>query len=515
MNRILTFSSLAATSSILMTTTALADITAAEVWQAWQEDAAAMGMSLTANTSETSSGLEVSAMEYTATIPQFGEMEAPLEIRANLGGMTLTDNGDGTVGLIMPDSQTIVVSFTMGEDGGAFSVDTSSEGQVTTISGSKDEMVYTTATDKMTWELADWSFSGGDVSTEDLADLVIEFAMAIEGQSSTYTFDRTNGLSVSGTDNTAQLSYNINIETPDENLNQTDSMVQTGIQTDVSMTLPADMDFTSPEGVINALKGGLGFAVKGTAATSLQESNQMSPLGPVQSKVEASDMAFDMTANGGLVQVIANYGATAIDVITPMIPPVSLAADGMAVDMTAPLISDGSRARYMVALNDFTLNDDIWGMFDPTAVLPRDPAQLTLDLSADPNWQIDVLDLAAWENIDDTNLPLHPGDIRLDAFELSAAGASITGTGAMTVNYDNMGNFAGPQPAGHIDLAASGLNGLMDNLVAMGLMPEEQVMGARMMMGLFAVPGEGEDTLNSRLEMNEEGHIFANGQRLQ
>lgn len=39
-------------------------------------------------------------------------------------------------------------------------------------------------------------------------------------------------------------------------------------------------------------------------------------------------------------------------------------------------------------------------------------------------------------------------------------------------------------------------------------------MGARMMMGLFAVPGEGEDTLNSKIEVNGEGHVLANGQRI-
>ncbi len=511
MNRILTFSTLAATSSILMTTTALADITASEVWQAWQEDAAAMGMSLnSASTTETASGLEITSTEFTVTIPQFGEMEAPMEIRTNLGTMTLTNNDDGTVSLDLPENNSIVASVTMGEGGGATSFDTSYEGSVTTISGSPDEMVYTTATDKMNLELADWSYTKGNVSTEDLPEVVFDFALAMEGQNGTYTINRTNGISVRGTGSAALVSYSLNIETPDENLNQTDSLVQTGIQSEVSFTLPAGLDFTSPEGAINALKGGLGFAIKSTAETSVQESEQMSPLGPIQSKVNATDLAVDMAANRGLVQVIANYGETAIDVITPFIPPVSIAANGMAVDMTAPLISDGTRARYMLALNDFTLNDDIWGMFDPTSVLPRDAAQLTLDLSADPAWQIDVLDLAAWENVSEANLPVKPTDIRLDAFELSAAGASLTGTGAMNVDYSGFT----PQPAGHIDLAASGLNGLMDNLVAMGLLPEDQVMGARMMMGLFAVPGEAEDTLNSRLEMNEEGHIFANGQRL-
>ena len=33
-------------------------------------------------------------------------------------------------------------------------------------------------------------------------------------------------------------------------------------------------------------------------------------------------------------------------------------------------------------------------------------------------------------------------------------------------------------------------------------------------MGLFAVPGDGPDSLKSKLEINEEGHVLANGQRL-
>jgi len=48
----------------------------------------------------------------------------------------------------------------------------------------------------------------------------------------------------------------------------------------------------------------------------------------------------------------------------------------------------------------------------------------------------------------------------------------------------------------------------------MGLVAEEQAMGARMMMGLFAVAGADEDTLNSKIEVNEQGQVFANGQRL-
>jgi hypothetical protein len=35
-----------------------------------------------------------------------------------------------------------------------------------------------------------------------------------------------------------------------------------------------------------------------------------------------------------------------------------------------------------------------------------------------------------------------------------------------------------------------------------------------MMMGLFATP-TGEDELTSTIEVNEQGHLLANGQRLQ
>ena len=39
-------------------------------------------------------------------------------------------------------------------------------------------------------------------------------------------------------------------------------------------------------------------------------------------------------------------------------------------------------------------------------------------------------------------------------------------------------------------------------------------MGARMMMSMFAVPGQGEDELTSKIEVTGDGQVKANGQRL-
>jgi hypothetical protein len=54
----------------------------------------------------------------------------------------------------------------------------------------------------------------------------------------------------------------------------------------------------------------------------------------------------------------------------------------------------------------------------------------------------------------------------------------------------------------------------LDTLVAMGFIPEDQVMGARMMLAMFAKPGETPDSLVSTIEF-KDGGLFANGQQLQ
>ena len=112
-----------------------------------------------------------------------------------------------------------------------------------------------------------------------------------------------------------------------------------------------------------------------------------------------------------------------------------------------------------------------------------------------------------------------PGELialTLNNLVVDAVGARLTGTGDFTFDNSDLVSFGGiPRPTGAIDLKLVGGNGLLDKLVAVGVLPQQQAMGARMMMGLFAVAGPEEDTLNSKIEINEAGHILANGQRVQ
>jgi len=111
--------------------------------------------------------------------------------------------------------------------------------------------------------------------------------------------------------------------------------------------------------------------------------------------------------------------------------------------------------------------------------------------------------------------PAEVSALDITQLTVDAVGARIDATGAFTFDNTDKITLPGyPKPVGDININIAGANGLLDKLVAMGFLPAEQVMGARMMLGMFAVPGAAPDTLTSRIEFNEEGQILANGQRI-
>ena len=71
-----------------------------------------------------------------------------------------------------------------------------------------------------------------------------------------------------------------------------------------------------------------------------------------------------------------------------------------------------------------------------------------------------------------------------------------------------------PRPEGALDVKLTGGNGLIDSLVRIGLIEEAQVTGARLMMAIFTNQVEGEDTMTSKLVVDENGSVFANGQQI-
>jgi hypothetical protein len=149
--------------------------------------------------------------------------------------------------------------------------------------------------------------------------------------------------------------------------------------------------------------------------------------------------------------------------------------------------------------------------------LSRDPATIALNLTGKAKVLFDFMNPDQAAALESSGAA--PGELNaltLKNLVVDAVGARLTGTGDFTFDNSDLASFDGmPRPTGAVDLKLVGGNGLLDKLVEMGMLPQEQAMGARMMMGLFAVASAEPDTLNSKLEINDEGHILANGQRIQ
>ena len=197
-------------------------------------------------------------------------------------------------------------------------------------------------------------------------------------------------------------------------------------------------------------------------------------------------------------------------------PQLNLAYKEGAFNLVMPVSKSDTPADFglLLKLVDLTVSNEVWDMLDPGKQLPRDPVSVVLDASGKVKLLVDLMDETAMTNMAGTPGELHA--LTLNALQVKAAGAEITGDGALTFDNTDLTTFSGvPAPTGNVNLKAVGLNGLLDKLMAMGLIPEDQMMGARMMLGMFAKMVEGEpDTMTSAVEFKDK-HLFVNGMQLQ
>ena len=289
-----------------------------------------------------------------------------------------------------------------------------------------------------------------------------------------------------------------------------------GVSLDATVAIPKELDPSDMAAMVKA-----GFATDGTFAYTGGNS-------AINGSGDGSTFAATTSSQGGSFSFGMNaqrihYGitgkATAIEASGSDIPfPVTLNLAETLFNIDMPVAKSDTPQDFALALTlgELTMSDMIWGLFDPAGNLPRDPATLALDLTGQGKLLYDILDPAQAEAM--ANSPTPPAELNslnIANLLVQAVGAKLTGVGAFTFDNSDMQTIPGmPRPEGAIDLALNGANALIDNLIAMGIISDQEAMPARMMMGMFAVPGDGPDSLKSRIEINAQGHILANGQRI-
>ncbi|MXQ09433.1 DUF2125 domain-containing protein [Alphaproteobacteria bacterium GH1-50] len=244
--------------------------------------------------------------------------------------------------------------------------------------------------------------------------------------------------------------------------------------------------------------------------------------GPVTYTVsfDGPDGSFEMAAaaergniEGALDENGINYGGNTYNTTITVggsqfpLPPLTfrLAESGGVFRMPLVPGEEPQDFALVMRLVGLEIDDMLWSLFDPMGAISRDPATLVIDLGGSAMLTEDI----TAPDYADSDTPEVPGELEsldINALELSIAGARLTGDGAF--EFDNSGDT--PQPVGKANLALTGANQLIDTLVSMGLLPEEQAMAGRMMLGLFARP-DGDDSYVSEIEVTEDGQVLANG----
>ncbi|MEM9524404.1 MAG: hypothetical protein AAF982_10530, partial [Pseudomonadota bacterium] len=234
-------------------------------------------------------------------------------------------------------------------------------------------------------------------------------------------------------------------------------------------------------------------------------------------KLTGGPSVADMSLSGEELVYESSSGDIGVSISGSLLPlpVIEIGLGSGDLDMRLPLRPSDAPEDFglVFALNDLTVGDAVWNLFDPTGQLPRDPARIALDVSGKGRLLIDIMDPELQTGMDD--IPAEIESVNLNSIALSAAGATISGEGALTLDNARMSPLgAGPAVAGGIDLSMIGLDGLLNNLSTMGLLADEQATGIRMMLGLFTRPGDAPDSLVSAIELTEDGQVLANGQRI-
>ena len=495
--RTATFTSVVA----LMAGPALADVTAGQVWTDWKSLFESYGMTLTTE-GESMSGdtLTVSGITLASDLAPEGSFSW------SFGDIAFRELGNGTVDISLPETM-------------PFSMDvTDASGEMANISmvirqpGLK--LVASGDENATRYDYDAPEVSVGEISI-DATDIPEDFDMVFDMMAR----GNTGFIEVASGD---LRSYDSVTETDSLSLEMAFSVPE-GDEAG-SMTINFEMADMRQETTGQIGQVAMDMSLSDMIAGGMRQQG-VATYGPSNYTVNADipDGAFQMAAaaEGGTLDIsidedgISYGGTNAASTMTfasdaMPLPPLSFSVGETEARVTIPVVpgEEQQDLGFVIKLVDLSVDDMLWNMIDPGESLPRDPATLIIDLGG----QVTVSeDFTAPEFAENADAP--PGQINalnVNELVLSIAGAEFTGDGQFTFNND-MGM---PMPAGVANLSLTGANALMDKLVVMGLLPQEQAMGARMMMGMFARPGDGEDSLVSTIEMKEDGSILANGQRI-
>jgi len=424
--------------------------------------------------------------------------------------ITFTEQGDGTVLVTTAGAYTFTVT-----DTSQFAPDQPSIFRGSLVQDGL-EIIVSGDTDELTYDLAANSYG---IQLDEIVDfgevIPMEGALTFNQMTGTYVVRPGAVREIDYVVNAATTDMVFNLDSPEEGVmvNFTGDIADLALQ--AQLAIPEDLDFEDSENLDFE-----GFSV--VAGYTFGALNYAFDFDDGRDQADGT-----ASSSGGFLDLVFNenevsYDTAVQDMAVAMTVPdfpvpinVSIAEYGIAFGMPLSRTEEPAPFKAGINLTEIAINDEIWMLGDPGGQLPHDPITAQIGISGTATWLFDLLDPAQQMDLMRSDMPLEPNSVQIDTLNIQAIGLDVTGDGAFTFDNTRPGPIPGlPAPEGQVSITANGVNSLMDTAVAMGLIGQNEVMQTRMMMGIFAT-ATGNDGLTSTLEINGEGHVIVNGQRMQ
>jgi hypothetical protein len=490
-------------------------ITADEVWQSQIGYLASLGFAVEATPTRDGSTTVMSDVRMVWPIPMgFGS------VTITTPDVSMVENGDGTVAITYPDKFRMQIIADLNIDGergtATAEIGVRLEDQSVIASGSPASVFYTSTTGLMDVVLDRLILVENGTETIEpppvnvifnIRDLVTNTTIDSDGQLYTITTDNWTGASI------FEFSFDDGWGTVSTTVGSVDSSISSS-----QMIVPvAPVDWLN---LSSALRNGLYFGATTEATGSRQQTVTQGNSGEVYTdqtqSVDFSLQTLVISAEGFAVSGGADNVVFGMvdEFLVPL--PVEITMETANAGFGFPLLAsaDPQEVFFYSYIGNLTLPDELWSLFDPGSVLPRDPASFDLAIDATVINRVDVFDIMAWEGvanqIDRGEIPVDIVSLVIDPISASAIGATLTGQGAFEFDNSDRTTIPGfPRPDGQASAQMTGLYGVLDKLSQIGILPMEAGMGARAAIGMFA-EATGEDQLSTTLSISN-GMMTVNG----
>lgn len=501
MSRALTCSS--AIGLVFLATGAFADVTPQEVWVSWQAMMTSAGQELTiGNTQDSGQAVEVTDLAVTYKDQLGGSASVTFD------KLTFTDNGDGTVTVTMPESYPLQMAFPKQDDGpGSVKLTVSQPGAAIIAGGSATETSY-----KIT--APDTRISLDEVTDQAGKVLDTKGDLALTGLEGGYLVTKTG----------ETMGLESSFAAKSAVLNLSGSGGAGGGAGTVSVSF-ADLNgatkgnFLNPEMMANmalALNAGFTMDTSLSFGAMAMDVDITEAQGPTKMVANATDGSFVLAMDKdrmhyGTALNGAKFTLSGAEIPFPQIE-VAFAESAFNVLMPVTKSDTPQDFAFLTKVVDFTVSEDVWGLFDPAGTLARDPATFVVDVKGKGLWTQDIMDPEVQMEGAEPPGELHSLD--LTQVLAKAAGAEVSAVGGLTFDNTDLATFDGvPRPDGKVTVNIKGVTKLVDNLIALGILGEDEAMGFRMGLAMVAKPGPGPDELVSEIEF-KDGGLFTNGMQM-